>query len=142
MSRAATVNTMTTRQTPAARRLPTDAELDILHALWDHGPSTVREVQQYLATGRPTVYTTVLKQLQVMAEKGLVRRNARFRSHVYEARFPREETQRRIAGDLLDRAFRGSPTALLLGVLSAHSATPSDLAEIRKMIDDYEKRQR
>jgi len=88
------------------------------------------------------VYTTVLKQLQVMAEKGLVRRNARFRSHVYEARFPREETQRRIAADLLDRAFRGSPAALLLGVLSAHPATPSDLAEIRKMIDDYEKRQR
>jgi predicted transcriptional regulator len=133
---------MTTRKTAAATRLPTDAELDILHALWDHGPSTVREVQQYLATGRPTVYTTVLKQLQVMAEKGLVRRNAQFRSHVYDARFPREETQRRIARDLLDRAFRGSPTALLLGVLSAHSATPSDLAEIRKLIDDYEKRQR
>ena len=133
---------MTTRKTSAATRLPTDAELDILHALWDHGPSTVREVQQHLATARPTVYTTVLKQLQVMAEKGLVRRNARFRSHVYEARFPREETQRRIAADLLDRAFRGSPTALLLGVLSARSATPSDLAEIRKMIDDYEKRQR
>ena len=133
---------MTTRKTSAARRLPTGAELDILHVLWDHGPSTVREVQQHLVTDRPTVYTTVLKQLQVMAEKGLVRRNARFRSHVYESRFPREETQRRIAADLLDRAFRGSPTALLLGVLSAHSATPSDLAEIRKMIDDYEKRQR
>ena len=133
---------MTTRKTSAATRLPTDAELGILHVLWDHGPSTVREVQQHLATDRPTVYTTVLKQLQVMAEKGLVRRNARFRSHVYEARFPREETQRRIAADLLDRAFRGSPAALLLGVLSAHSATPSDLAEIRKMIDDYEKRQR
>jgi predicted transcriptional regulator len=133
---------MTTRKTSAATRLPTDAELDILHVLWDHGPSTVREVQQHLGTDRPTVYTTVLKQLQVMAEKGLVRRNARFRSHVYHARFPREETQQRMAADLLNRAFRGSPTALLLGVLSAHSATPSDLAMIRKMIDDYEKRQR
>jgi BlaI family transcriptional regulator, penicillinase repressor len=133
---------MITRKTSAATRLPTDAELGILHVLWDRGPSTVREVQQHLGADRPTVYTTVLKQLQVMAEKGLVRRNARFRSHVYEARFPREETQRRIAADLLDRAFRGSPTALLLGVLSAHPATPSDLAEIRKMIDDYEKRQR
>jgi predicted transcriptional regulator len=133
---------MPTRRTSAPTRLPTDAELDILHVLWDRGPSTVREVQQRLATGRPTVYTTVLKQLQVMAAKGLVRRNARLRSHVYEARIPREETQRRIAADLLNRAFRGSPTALLLGVLSAHSATRSDLAEIRKMIDDYEKRQR
>ena len=133
---------MITRKTSAATRLPTDAELGILHVLWDRGPSTVREVQQHLRADRPTVYTTVLKQLQVMAEKGLVRRNARFRSHVYEARFPREETQRRIAADLLDRAFRGSPAALLLGVLSAHPATPSDLAEIRKMIDDYEKRQR
>jgi predicted transcriptional regulator len=133
---------MTTRKTSATTPLPTEAELDILHALWDHGPSTVREVQHHLASGRPTVYTTVLKQLQVMAEKGLVRRNARFRSHVYEARFPREDTQRRIVADLLDRAFRGSPTALLLGVLSAHSATRSDLTEIRKMIDDYEKRQR
>ena len=133
---------MITRKTSAATRLPTDAELGILHVLWDRGPSTVREVQQHLGADRPTVYTTVLKQLQVMAEKGLVRRNARFRSHVYEARFPREETQRRIAADLLDRAFRGSPAALLLGVLSAHPATPSDLAEIRKMIDDYEKRQR
>ena len=131
---------MSTRKTSAATRLPTDAELDILHVLWDHGPSTVREVQQHLA-GRPTVYTTVLKQLQVMAEKGLVRRNARSRSHVYEARFPREETQRRIAGDLLDRAFRGSAAAVVLGVLSARPATRSDLAEIRKMIDDYEKRQ-
>ena len=133
---------MTARTKSAATRLPTEAELDILHVLWDHGPSTVREVQHHLAAGRPTVYTTVLKQLQVMTEKGLVRRNARLRSHVYEARFPREETQRGIAADLLTRAFRGSPAALLLGVLSAHSATPSDLAEIRKMIDDYEKRQR
>jgi len=133
---------MTARKTSAPARLPTAAELDILHVLWDHGPSTVREVQQHLGTDRPTVYTTVLKQLQVMAEKGFVRRNARLRSHLYEARSPREETQRRIAADLLDRAFRGSPTALLLGVLAAHSATPSDLAEIRKLIDDYEKRQR
>src|SRR4030095_9806566 len=102
---------MTTPKTSAATRLPTDAELDILHALWDHGPSTVREVQEHLATGKTTVYTTVLKQLQVMAEKGLVRRNARFRSHVYEARFRREETQRRIAADLLDRALRGAARA-------------------------------
>ena len=133
---------MTTRNQSATTRLPTDAELDILHVLWDHGPSTVREVQQHLATERPTVYTTVLKQLQVMAETGLGRRNARLRSHVYEARFPREETQRGIAADLLKRAFRGSPAALVLGVLSAHSTTRSDLAEIRKMIDDYEKRHR
>jgi len=133
---------MTTRKKSARTRLPTEAELDILHVLWDQGPSSVREVQEHLAATRPTVYTTVLKQLQVMADKGLVRRDARLRSHVYEARFPREETQRRIAADLLGRAFRGSPAALLLGVLSAHSATPSDLAEIRKMIDDYEKRQR
>jgi predicted transcriptional regulator len=88
------------------------------------------------------VYTTVLKQLQVMADKGFVRRDERLRSHVYEARFPREETQRRLAANLVERAFRGSPTALVLGVLSARTTTRADLAKIRKMIDDYEKRQR
>jgi BlaI family transcriptional regulator, penicillinase repressor len=133
---------VTIPSTSAAIRRPTEAELDILHVLWEHGPSTVRDVQGHLTTTRPTVYTTVLKQLQVMAEKGLVRRNVRSRSHIYEARFQREEMQRRLAGDLLDRAFRGSPAALLMGVLSARPATRADLAEIRKMIDDYEKRQR
>ena len=93
---------------------PTDAELEILTVLWDRGPSTVREVQEAVARRKPTQYTTALKLLQIMAEKGLVRRNERQRAHVYEAGRPREWTQRQLAGDLLLRAFGGSAKSLVL----------------------------
>jgi predicted transcriptional regulator len=118
--------------------LPTDAELDILAILWRHGPSTVREVHE--ALGKDSGYTTTLKQMQLMTEKGLVTRSERFRSHVYEAAAPKEQTQKQIAGDLLRRAFDGSAKSLLLGALTAQRATEEELAEIRRMLDQYEKK--
>jgi predicted transcriptional regulator len=118
--------------------LPTDAELDILAVLWRLGPSTVREVHE--ALGKDSGYTTTLKQMQLMTEKGLVTRSERFRSHVYEAATPKEQTQKQIAGDLLKRAFDGSAKSLLLGALTAQRATEEELAEIRRMLDQYEKK--
>jgi predicted transcriptional regulator len=118
--------------------LPTDAELDILAVLWRLGPSTVREVHE--ALGKGSGYTTTLKQMQLMTEKGLVSRSERFRSHVYEASAPKEQTQKQIAGDLLKRAFDGSAKSLLMGALSAQRATDEELDEIRRMLDRFEKR--
>jgi len=120
--------------------LPTAAELDILNALWRIGPATVREVHD--ALGTENGYTTTLKQMQVMTEKGLVIRSERFRAHVYEAGVPREQMRRQIAGDLLDRAFEGSARELILGALSAKPASAKELAEIRQMIAEFEKKKR
>ena len=117
--------------------LPTDAELDILAALWRLGPSTVREVHQALDKSRG--YTTTLKQMQVMTEKGLLVRNERFRSHVYEACAPKENTRQQIAGDLLRRAFEGSAKDLLVGALQAQPASDEELAEIRRTLKEFEK---
>ena len=120
--------------------LPTDAELEILAVLWQRGPSTVREV--YDALGKESVYTTALKQMQVMTEKGLLLRSERYRSHVYEAGAPKEDTQQQIAGDLLRRAFGGSAANLVLGALKAQPASEEDLAEIRRLLKEFEKRER
>ena len=118
--------------------LPTDAEIAILAVLWRRGASTVREVHE--ALGKDSGYTTTLKLLQLMFEKGLVVRNERYRSHLYEARVPKEQTQRQLAGDLLKRAFEGSAKSLVLGALSAQPASGEDLAEIRRLLDEMEKR--
>jgi BlaI family transcriptional regulator, penicillinase repressor len=119
---------------------PTDAELEILCVLWSRGPSTVREVHQIIAGRKPTQYTTVLKQLQVMSDKGLVQRDDSERSHVYQASRPRDWTQRQLAGDLLRRAFEGSATELLMGALGAQRASKRELTELRRMLDKYEKK--
>jgi predicted transcriptional regulator len=118
---------------------PTESELEILTVLWSRGPSTVRDVHVVIAARKPTQYTTVLKLLQIMAEKGLVRRNEEQRAHVYEPAKPREWTQRQLAGDLLQRGFDGSARTLMLGALSAHKASKAELAELRKLLDEYEK---
>ena len=115
--------------------IPTDAELDILAVLWRLGPATVREVHEEL--GKGSGYTTTLKQMQLMTEKGLVKRSERFRSHVYEAGVPREQTQKQIAGDLLKRAFGGSAKSLVLGALAAQPASAEELKDIREMLDAY-----
>jgi predicted transcriptional regulator len=125
-------------ETPDPPR-PTDAELEILTVLWAKGPSTVREVHDAIAQRKPALYTTVLKMLQIMAEKSLVLRDERQRAHVYCASQAREWTQRQLAGDLLRRAFGGSASSLVLGALSAQKATPEELAEIRRMIEKHEK---
>jgi BlaI family transcriptional regulator, penicillinase repressor len=119
---------------------PTDAELEILCVLWSRGPSTVRDVHEVIAESKPTQYTTVLKQLQVMSEKGLVRRDESQRSHVYQASRPREWTRSQLAGDLLQRAFEGSASKLVMGALSAQRASKRELAELRRILDEYEKR--
>src|SRR5215467_7457672 len=102
---------------------PTDAELEILSVLWSRGPTTVREVHEVIVGRKPTQYTTVLKLMQIIAEKGLVRRNEENRAHVYEATRSREWTQRQLAGDLLQRAFNGSARSLMVGALSARKAS-------------------
>ena len=118
---------------------PTDAELEILTVLWSIGPATVREVHNVMSGRRAAQYSTVLKFMQIMAEKGLVRRDETERAHIYEAARPREWTQQQLAGDLLERAFSGSAKALLMGALSARKATKEELAEMRKLLDDYRK---
>ena len=118
--------------------LPTEAELEILNTLWTNGPSTVREVHTALKE-RQTGYTTVLKQMQVMAEKGLLERSERFRSHVYEVKIPKERTQQLLARNLLQRAFDGSAKNLMLGALSSQKISAKELAEIRRMLDQFEK---
>lgn len=120
--------------------LPTAAELDILAVLWRLGPSTVREVHEALA--KDSGYTTTLKQMQLMAEKGLLVRSERFRSHVYDAARPKEQTQRQIAADLIARAFDGSARSLVLGALAAQPASADELAQIRDVLDDFERRTR
>ena len=117
--------------------MPTGAELDILAVLWRLGPSTVRDIHE--ALGKASTYTTTLKQMQLMTEKGLLVRSERFRSHVYEAGVPKEQTQQQIAGDLLARAFDGSAKSLMMGALAAQPASAEELDEIRRLIDTYEK---
>jgi BlaI family penicillinase repressor len=119
--------------------LPTDAELDILAVLWARGPATVRDVHEIIAKRKPTQYTTVLKTMQIMAEKGLLRRDETERAHVYEPCRSKEWTQRMLAGDLLHRAFGGSASSLVMGALSARKVTPEEVKEIRKLLDEYEK---
>jgi len=118
---------------------PTDAELEILTVLWSIGPATVREVHNVIARRRTAQYSTILKFLQIMAEKGLVRRDEKQRAHIYETARPREWTQRQLAGDLLERGFGGSAKAFLIGALSARKATREEIAEMRKLLDEYRK---
>lgn len=118
---------------------PTDAELEILNVLWQRGPSTVREVYEVLLENKEIGYTTVLKLMQIMSEKGLVSRDESDRRHVYEAERAQDETQRQLLSDLLDRAFGGSPTKLVMQALSSKKASREELAEIRSMLDELEK---
>ena len=116
-------------------RKPTDAELAILRVLWSRGPCTVRQVAE--ALGRETGYTTILKLLQIMAEKSLVRRDETARTHVYEAAYSEDQTQRQLVTDLLERAFGGSASKLVLQALATSKATPKELAEIKKLLEKH-----
>jgi predicted transcriptional regulator len=120
---------------------PTDGELAILRVLWDRGPSTVRQVHEVISNGRPLAYTTTLKLLQIMMEKELVTRAGHDRSHVYEARLRRDEAQRLLVGDLLDRAFGGSASTLVMQALAAHRASDEELKEIRRLLEQHEARE-
>ena len=113
-------------------------ELEILRVLWERGPSTVREVHEVLARGKPTGYTTVLKLLQIMAAKGMVLRNEDARAHIYEARQPAENTKRQLVGDLMTRAFAGSASQLMMHALAGKKTSQQEIDEIRRMLDAYE----
>lgn len=122
---------------------PTDSELEILTVLWSRGASTVREVYEILRKRRKTAeYSTTLKFMQIMAQKGLLKRDDTDRAHVYEPIHSREWMQQQLAGDLLQRGFDWSMKDLMIGALSARKASKEELAELRKLIDDYEKRKR
>jgi predicted transcriptional regulator len=121
---------------------PTDAELEILKVLWRRGPSTVREVFDDLSGVKTTGYTTMLKLMQIMSDKGLVRRDETARAHVYEAALAEDETQRQLVGDLLRRAFDGSAKRLVLQALSTEKASADELTEIRQMLDELERGER
>jgi len=119
-----------------AKRAPTNAELEILRVLWQRGASTVRDVHESLDHARPVGYTTVLKLLQIMVEKGLVRRDASARSHVYTAVASQGATQRRLVADLVQRVFGGSTLGLVLHALESTPATGPQLEQIRRLLDE------
>jgi predicted transcriptional regulator len=118
---------------------PTEGELAILSVLWRRGPRTVREIYSEFNETRETGYTTVLKMLQIMAEKGLVMRDETQKCHVYQAALAQSDAQRWFLGDLMDRVFNGSAHRLVLQALSTKKASAVELAEIRKLIDEIEK---
>jgi BlaI family penicillinase repressor len=117
---------------------PTAAELEILGTLWRLGKATVRQVHAAQRKSKPTGYTTTLKLMQIMAQKGLVARNESERTHVYRAAVKKEVAQRRMAADLVDRVFGGSAAELVLRVLSHKRASREEIAEIRRMLDEHE----
>jgi predicted transcriptional regulator len=124
------------------RPRPTDAELEILKVLWRRGPSTVREVFEALSETRGTGYTTVLKLMQIMSDKGLVTRDESERAHRYEAALAEDETQRQLVGDLLRKVFDGSAKRLVVQALSSEAASREELDEIRQMLDELERERR
>jgi predicted transcriptional regulator len=117
---------------------PTDSELAILRVLWERGPSTVRQVHELISDEQPIGYTTVLKLMQIMTEKGLVVRDERQRAHIYRSRLTEQKTQRQLLADLLDRAFGGSSPKLVMQALTAKKASPDELAAIRQLLDELE----
>jgi predicted transcriptional regulator len=117
---------------------PTASELEILHILWNKGPSTVREVQDSLSETKSTGYTGVLKLLQIMTAKGTVRRDESQRAHVYEAVRPADQTKRQLATDMLQRVFEGSASQLMMHALAGHRASPEEIEELRRILDAYE----
>ena len=121
---------------------PTASELEILRVLWAHGPSTVREVHEALREKKDLGYTTVLKLLQIMTAKGIVRRDEGQRAHVYEACQPATETKRQLVGDVLQRVFEGSASDLMIHALEGRRTSKKELEELRRLLDEYERRSR
>jgi predicted transcriptional regulator len=123
-----------------ARATPTPSELEILQILWSRGPSTVREIHEVLAKEKDLGYTSALKLLQIMTAKGLVTRSEDQRAHVYAATQPAEKTKQQFAADVLQRVFRGSASQLLQHVLSGRRGSKKEIEEIRRMLDEYERK--
>jgi predicted transcriptional regulator len=121
-------------------RKPTASELEILHVLWERGPSTVREVHEALSAYKPIGYTSVLKLMQIMTAKGTVRRDEQQRAHVYEAVQPAEKTKRQLALDVLQRVFDGSASELMMHALAGRKTSKEEVEELRRLLDDYERK--
>jgi len=119
-------------------RRPTEGELAILRVLWTEGPLSVRDIQRVLNVSKPTGYTTVLKLIQIMTEKGLVERDESQRPQIYRARRSQQQTQRQLVRDLLDRAFGGSVKALVMQALASKRSTPEELEAMEKLFDRLE----
>jgi len=128
--------------TPSSTPKPTASELEILQVLWERGPSTVREVHRALSAKRPIGYTSVLKLMQIMTTKGTLRRNEEQRAHVYEAMQPAEKTKRQLALDVLQRVFEGSASDLMMHALAGRKASKEELEEMRRMLNEYERKLR
>jgi BlaI family transcriptional regulator, penicillinase repressor len=124
----------------AETQKPTVSELEILHILWSRGPSTVREVHEALSKKKQMGYTSVLKLMQIMTEKGSVRRNEDQRAHVYEANQAAEKTKRQLAGDVLQRVFDGSASQLMMHALAGRKGTREEIEELRRLLDEYERK--
>jgi BlaI family penicillinase repressor len=123
-----------------ATQKPTTSELEILQVLWTRGPSTVREVHEILSEKREMGYTNVLKLMQIMTEKGLVRRNETQRAHVYEVGQPAEKTKRNLAADVMERVFDNSASELMMHALAGRRASKEEIAELRRLINEHERK--
>lgn len=117
---------------------PTDSELEILTFLWQAGPSTVRQVHEYLSATKDAGYTTTLKLMQIMQEKGLLSRSEEGRSHIYIAAVGEEETQQTLLDRFVETTFRGSAARLVMQALGNHETSPDELDEIRKLLNNLE----
>jgi len=124
----------------SSNRKPTASELEILHVLWERGPSTVREVHQALSAHKPIGYTSVLKLMQIMTAKGTVRRDEQQRAHVYEAVQPEEKTKRQLALDVLQRVFDGSASELMMHALAGRKTSQEEVEELRRLLDECERK--
>ena len=125
---------------PDTKYHPTPAELAILHILWSRGPSTVREIHEVLAKEKDVGYTSALKFLQIMTAKGLVTRTEEQRAHVYSANQPAEKTKQQFAADVLKRVFHGSASQLMQHALSGRRGSKQEIEEMRRMLDEYERK--
>lgn len=125
---------------PEPRYQPTPSELEILHILWNRGPSTVREIHEELSKSKGVGYTSALKFLQIMTTKGLVTRSEDQRAHVYTAAEPAETTKQQLATDVLQRVFRGSASQLMQHALSGRRSSKKEIDEIRRLLDEYERK--
>src|SRR6202046_3434080 len=119
---------------------PTESELEILGVLWDRDLASVREVHEELAKSKDVGYTTTLKLMQIMHEKGLVKRDDSFKTHIYQAAVSKEKTQRHLLGKMINTLFGGSPTELVLQALGNHKATPEELDEIQQLLNNLKDR--
>jgi len=126
----------------AAQQNPTPSELEILQVLWSRGPSTVREVHHALSAVKQLGYTSVLKLMQIMTAKGLVTRSESQRAHIYEACEPAEKTKQQFAEDMLQRVFQGSACELMLHALAGRHSSKEELKELRRLLDEYERKQK